>query len=60
MISSSLEGIAGLGEHRAKRLVKELGGVTAVKNASLEQLIAIPWLPDAVARAVHEKFHPAT
>jgi excinuclease ABC subunit C len=60
MVSSSLEGIAGLGETRAKRLVKELGGVTAVKNADLEQLLSIPWLPDAVARAVHEKFHPTT
>jgi excinuclease ABC subunit C len=59
MISSSLEGIAGLGETRAKRLVKELGGVNAVKNADLEQLLAISWLPASVARAVHEKFHPA-
>ncbi len=60
MVSSSLDGIAGLGETRAKRLVKELGGVNAVKAASLEDLQSLSWLPDAVARAVHEKFHPGT
>ena len=54
MTRSSLEGIAGLGETRRKRLVAELGGVKAVKQASLEQLHALTWLPDAVAEAVYE------
>ncbi|MEN9552477.1 MAG: UvrABC system protein [Actinomycetota bacterium] len=57
MVSSSLDGIAGLGEARAKRLVKELGGVNAVKAASLEDLKLLPWLPESVAEAVHQKFH---
>ena len=57
MVSSSLDGISGLGEVRAKRLVKEMGGVTAVKNASLDQLRALPWLPDRVADAIYERFH---
>ena len=57
MTRSSLDGIPGLGPARKKRLVKELGGVTAVKSASLEQLTALPWLPDGVARAVHERLH---
>jgi len=35
--------------------VKELGGVTAVKNASLEQLKALSWLPDPVAEAIYAK-----
>ncbi|MET0458883.1 MAG: excinuclease ABC subunit UvrC, partial [Ilumatobacteraceae bacterium] len=56
MTTSALDGIAGLGETRRKRLVKELGGVNAVKRASLEQLQALTWLPDAVAKAVHERF----
>jgi excinuclease UvrABC nuclease subunit len=42
---------------RRKRLVKDLGGVRAVKEASLDQLRGLPWLPDAVADAVHEKIH---
>ena len=54
MTRSSLEGIAGLGETRRKRLIAELGGVKAVKQASLEQLQALTWLPDAVAEAVHD------
>ena len=57
MVSSSLDGIAGLGEARAKRLVKELGGVNAVKAASLEDLKLLSWLPESVAEAVHQKFH---
>jgi excinuclease ABC subunit C len=58
MTASSLDGIAGLGETRKKRLVKELGGVTAVKRASLEELESLSWLPEPVAAAVHAKFHP--
>ena len=57
MVSSSLDGIAGLGEARAKRLVKELGGVNAVKAASLDDLKLLSWLPESVAEAVHQKFH---
>ena len=57
MTTSVLDGIAGLGEVRRKRLVKELGGVKAVKVASREDLEALPWLPDAVAHAVYEKIH---
>jgi excinuclease ABC subunit C len=58
MTVSSLDGIVGLGEARKKRLVAALGGVTAVKKASLDELQALSFLPDAVARAIHEKFHP--
>jgi excinuclease ABC subunit C len=58
MVSSSLEGIAGLGDARAKRLVKEMGGVNAVKKASLEDLLLYTWLPRAVAEAVFHRFHP--
>jgi len=57
MVSSSLDGIPGLGEARAKRLVKERGGVNAVKSASLDDLKLLSWLPESVAIAVHEKFH---
>ena len=57
MVSSSLEGIAGLGEARAKRLVKEMGGVNAVKKASLDDLQVYTWLPRAVAEAIYARFH---
>ena len=57
MISSSLDGIAGLGEARAKRLVKELGGVNAVKKASREDLALLSWLPSPVADLIYQRFH---
>jgi len=57
MTTSALDGIAGLGETRKKRLTKELGGVKAVKAASLADLKALSWLPDTVAEAVHAKLH---
>jgi len=58
MTVSSLDGIAGLGEVRKTKLVKAMGGVNAVKQAELEDLKALSFLPDAVAEAIHAKFHP--
>src|SRR3954447_5716642 len=57
MVASSLDGIAGLGEARKKQLVKAMGGVNAVKKASLEELQALSFLPDAVAQAVYDRYH---
>jgi excinuclease ABC subunit C len=57
MTASLLDGIPGLGPGRKKRLVKELGGVKAVRAASRESLGELSWLPDAVADAVFEKLH---
>ena len=57
MTTSALDGIRGLGPARRMRLVAELGGVRAVQNTSLEDLQSLSWLPDAVAEAVHTKFH---
>ncbi|HEV7886254.1 MAG TPA: excinuclease ABC subunit UvrC [Acidimicrobiales bacterium] len=57
MTKSVLDDVPGLGPTRKKRLVKELGGVTAVKQASFEMLAALPWLPEAVARALYDKIH---
>ena len=57
MTKSSLDGIDGLGPARRTRLVKELGGVRAVQQAPLDDLLALSWLPDAVAYSVYEKLH---
>jgi excinuclease ABC subunit C len=57
MTKSVLDDIKGLGPTRRKRLTKELGGVAAVKDASLEDLRALSWLPDDVALAVYGKIH---
>ena len=57
MKESVLDGIAGLGEARRQRLVKDLGSLKAVKEAPLDRLQALPWLPDAVALAIFRKIH---
>ncbi len=58
MTRSVLDGIPGLGDTRRTKLVKQFGGVRAVQRASLEDLLAVAWLPDAVARTVYEHLHP--
>ena len=57
MVTSALDGIAGLGEARRKKIIKAFGGVNAVKKASLEELQAQTWLPEDVAQAIFNKFH---
>jgi excinuclease ABC subunit C len=54
MTRSILEGIPGLGPARRARLVKELGGVIAVRAAPIEELLALDWLPDQVGLAVYD------
>src|SRR5260221_1383810 len=46
MTKSVLDDVPGLGPTRRKRILKELGGVNAVKQAALEELTALSWLPD--------------
>lgn len=57
MTTSVLDDIAGLGPARRKRLLSELGGLKAVKSATVETLLDLPWLPDNVARAIAERLH---
>jgi excinuclease ABC subunit C len=57
MTKSVLDDVPGLGEVRRQRLVKELGGVNAVKRADLATLKGLSWLPDPVAEALHQKIH---
>lgn len=57
MTASSLDGIPGLGDARRQKLVKAMGGVNAVKKASLDDLRALTFLPDTVAEAIHARFH---
>jgi excinuclease ABC subunit C len=57
MTRGALDGVAGLGPTRRKRLTDELGGVRAVQAATLAQLKALTWLPDHVAEAVYDHVH---
>jgi excinuclease ABC subunit C len=57
MTRGALDGVAGLGPARRRRLISEMGGVRAVQAASLDDLMKLAWLPDAVAHAVYEHLH---
>ena len=57
MTKSILDDIPGLGPVRKARLVKELGGVNAVRAAPIEELPSRSWLPDEVGLAVYEATH---
>jgi excinuclease ABC subunit C len=57
MTKSILDDIPGLGPARKARLVKELGGVNAVRAAPIEELLSRSWLPDEVGLAVFEATH---
>ena len=57
MTKSALDGIRGLGPARRQRLRKEIGGVKAVREATLEDLKLLPWLPDEVAENIYDALH---
>jgi excinuclease ABC subunit C len=57
MTASVLDGVPGLGPARRKRLLAELGGIKAVRQAPREAFEALSWLPAPVAAAVWEKVH---
>ena len=57
MTRSVLDDIPGLGPVRRKRLVEHFGSQKAVRAAPIEDLLALSWLPDDVARAVYERLH---
>ena len=55
MTRSVLDDIPGLGDARRKRLIKEFGGVRKIQQASLDELLALSWLPNSVGVSVHER-----
>ena len=57
MTRGALDGVPGLGPVRRRRIVSEMGGVKAVQAASLDDLLGLGWLPEAVARALYEHLH---
>jgi excinuclease ABC subunit C len=55
-IQSSLDRIAGIGPKRRQILLKHFGSVTRIKEASLDQLKAVPGIPKDVADKVYRAF----
>nr|A1UFN2.1 RecName: Full=UvrABC system protein C; Short=Protein UvrC; AltName: Full=Excinuclease ABC subunit C [Mycobacterium sp. KMS]Q1B9D1.1 RecName: Full=UvrABC system protein C; Short=Protein UvrC; AltName: Full=Excinuclease ABC subunit C [Mycobacterium sp. MCS] len=54
MTASALDSVRGLGEHRRKALVTHFGSVARLKEASVEEITAVPGIGVTTARAVLE------
>lgn len=55
-ISSTLTAIPGVGESRAKTLMSHFKTIQAIREATLEQLQAVPGMPKPVANAIYTAF----
>jgi excinuclease ABC subunit C len=52
MTASALDSVRGLGEHRRKALVTHFGSVAKLKEATVEEITAVPGIGVATAKAV--------
>ena len=54
MTASALDSVRGLGEHRRKALVTHFGSLARLKEATVEEITAVPGIGVATAKAVLE------
>src|SRR5207253_9499738 len=57
MTKSVIDDVPGLGPTRRARLLKEYGSVKRLRKLPEADLVALPWLPGAVARATYAALH---
>ncbi len=60
MTASALDGVRGLGDTRRKALVTHFGSVARLREASVEEITAVPGIGQATARAVLEALRDDT
>ncbi len=60
MVASSLEGVQGLGPARRERLLSAYGSLNALRQATLEELQALMWLPNDVATRLYDHLRAPT
>jgi excinuclease ABC subunit C len=60
MVASSLEGIEGLGPARRDRLLEAFGSLNALRQATLDELSALAWLPSDVATRLYDHLRAPT
>lgn len=58
MTASALDSVPGLGEHRRKALVTHFGSIGRLKEATIDQITAVPGIGVATAAAVLEALRP--
>lgn len=54
-LASELDAIPGIGPARRKALLKHFGSLEAIRQASVEELAAVPGMTLAAAQSVHER-----
>lgn len=57
-ISSTLTGIPGVGNARARALLRHFRTITAIREADLEQLCGVKGMTRPAAQTIYEYFHP--
>jgi excinuclease ABC subunit C len=58
MTASVLDSVPGLGEVRRKKLMRQFGSVKAMREASVDEIAAVPGVPRHVADALYLALHP--
>ena len=58
MTASALDSVPGLGEYRRKALVTHFGSIARLKEATVDQITAVPGIGVATATAVLEALRP--
>jgi excinuclease ABC subunit C len=54
MVATTLTGVEGLGPARRDRLLERFGSLDAMRQATLDELQALAWLPDDVALGLYD------
>ena len=54
MVATTLAGIEGLGPSRRDRLLEQFGSLDALRQATLDELYALAWLPSDVAARLYD------
>ncbi len=55
--SSVLESIPGLGPKRRRELLRQFGGLQAIKRAGIDDLMTVPGISHRLAELIYESFH---
>jgi excinuclease ABC subunit C len=59
-LQSELDAIPGIGEKRKAILLQHFKSVKKIREASINQLAALPGIPSGAAEAIHKFFNPKT
>jgi excinuclease ABC subunit C len=60
MVSSTLDGVTGLGPSRQAAVMAAFGSLETLRRATLEELKAVPGVPELVARTLYDHLHAAS